>query len=131
MPKFWQVIKLWLPVFVWAGVIFTFSSMPDLKSGLEEFWDFVFRKIAHMAEFMVLFVLLARAFGIPPHQYIGGGGIRKKWSLLWALIISILYACSDEYHQLFVFGREGCIKDVGFDTVGVLIGYLLVKRAKH
>lgn len=126
MSKFGQAVKLWLPPVLWAGVIFAFSSIPDLRSGLEEAWDFVFRKIAHMAEFMILFFLLARALGFRKNMSLG----RQEWSLFWAGLISILYACSDEYHQLFVFGREACLKDVGFDTVGVLIGYLLIKRTK-
>ncbi|GKX68088.1 VanZ family protein [Inconstantimicrobium mannanitabidum] len=29
-----------------------------------------------------------------------------------------LYACTDEIHQLFVIGRNGCIRDVFIDTFG-------------
>lgn len=43
-------------------------------------------------------------------------------ALLIALIIAILYACSDEFHQLFVSGRSGQITDVLLDSTGSLIG---------
>ena len=33
----------WLPVLVWAGVIFAFSAIPSLNSGLGT-WDYVLRK---------------------------------------------------------------------------------------
>jgi len=40
----------WLPVLVWAGVIFAFSSIPSLNSGLGT-WDYVLRKGAHTTEY--------------------------------------------------------------------------------
>jgi hypothetical protein len=52
----------WLPVLVWAGVIFAFSSIPSLNSGLGS-WDYVLRKGAHMTEYAILAVLLVRATG--------------------------------------------------------------------
>jgi VanZ family protein len=95
----------WLPVLVWAGVIFAFSSIPSLNSGLGT-WDYVLRKLAHMTEYAVLAVLLRRATG----------------SDAWALALAVAYAASDEVHQLFVRGRHGSPIDVGIDAVGALIG---------
>ena len=101
----------WLPVLVWAGVIFAFSAIHSLSSGLGT-WDLVLRKCAHMTEYAVLAVLLARAAG----------------SYGWALVLGVVYAASDELHQTFVRGRHGSPVDVGIDTVGVLIGLLLWQR---
>lgn len=42
--------------------------------------------------------------------------------ILISLLVSILYACSDEIHQLFVVGRSGSIIDVGIDSLGALFG---------
>ena len=42
--------------------------------------------------------------------------------LLIAFVISFIYACSDEIHQLFVVGRSGNIIDVGIDSLGALFG---------
>ena len=103
----------WLPVLVWAGVIFAFSSIPSLNSGLGT-WDFVLRKGAHMTEYAILAVLLVRATG----------------SYRWAFVLAVAYAGSDEFHQTFVRGRHGSPVDVGIDAVGALIGLtLLSKRA--
>ena len=52
----------WLPVLVWAGVIFAFSSVPSLNSGLGTL-DLVLRKGAHMTEYAILGMLLVRATG--------------------------------------------------------------------
>ena len=43
-----SIVRDWLPVLVWAAVIFTFSSIPDLGTGLGG-WDLVLRKLAHVA----------------------------------------------------------------------------------
>jgi VanZ family protein len=100
----------WLPVLVWAGVIFAFSSIPSLNSGLGT-WDYVLRKGAHMTEYAVLAVLLVRATG----------------SYLWAFPLAVAYAASDEFHQTFVRGRHGSPIDVGIDAVGALIGLTLLR----
>ena len=101
----------WLPVLVWAGVIFTLSSIPSLNSGLGG-WDYVLRKLAHMAEYAILALLLVRATG----------------SYAWAFALAVAYACTDEVHQLFVRGRHGSPLDVGIDAIGVLAGLTLKLR---
>ena len=98
----------WLPVLVWAGVIFAFSSIPSLNSGLGT-WDYVLRKGAHMTEYAILAVLLVRA----------------TRSYMWAFVLAVAYAGSDEFHQTFVRGRHGTPIDVGIDAVGALIGLVL------
>ncbi len=108
-----KFIILWLPVIIWAGLIFYLSSVPDLKTSLETFWDTILRKIAHMVEYGIFFLLLARAMKKP---------------LIWPVILSILYAISDEFHQSFVPGRNMALLDVYFDSVGVLLGYLVHLR---
>jgi VanZ family protein len=102
------MISRWLPVVVWMGVIFAFSSIPSLNSGLGT-WDYVLRKGAHMTEYAVLACLLARATG----------------SLAWAFGLTVAYAATDEFHQTFVRGRHGSPVDVGIDAVGALIGLAL------
>ena len=52
-------------------------------------------------------------------------------AILIALLIAILYACSDEFHQLFISGRSGQISDIFLDSFGSFIGisiyYLIYK----
>lgn len=103
----------WLWVFLWASLIFFLSSQPDLKTTLPTFWDFVLRKMAHMAEYAILCFLIFRA--------LRGHNLDIKKSLIWAAIFSILYACSDEYHQTFILGRQGRLFDVLIDTFGIII----------
>ena len=109
--------RLWLPVIAWAALIFAFSSIPDLGTGLGG-WDLVLRKLAHAGEFAVLGALLARATD----------------RAVVAFALGALYAVSDELHQMFVPGRLGSPRDVAIDTVGVAVGVLLwqrVARLRH
>ncbi len=78
------------------------------------------RKLAHMAEYAVLFMLLA----VPMMITFRGKDIRKIF--IAAIIICICYASVDEIHQLFTEGREGKITDVMIDTVGALFGLVIV-----
>lgn len=45
-----------------------------------------------------------------------------------ALFIGFLYACTDEFHQTFVPGRSGELRDILIDTFGVLLGALIITR---
>ena len=47
--------------------------------------------------------------------------------IYYAIGLSILYSCTDEFHQLFINGRSGSIKDVLIDSIGILIGTYLYK----
>jgi VanZ family protein len=107
-----RVLSAWLPVVVWAALIFTLSSIPDLGTGLGG-WDLALRKIAHAAEYAVLGALLLRAVG------------RE----LPAAAIGIAYAVTDEIHQTFVPGRQGAPLDVLVDALGVLLGVYVLSRA--
>ena len=84
-----RALTHWLPVVLWAGVIFALSSIPSLGTGLGT-WDLVLRKGAHMTEYAVLALLLLRAIGREAP----------------ALGLGVLYAASDELHQAFVRGRH-------------------------
>lgn len=102
MARLWA----WGPVVVWCGVIFWFSSIPDLKTDLS--YDYPLRKVAHLFEYGVLFALLRRA------------GLARAS----ALVFCVLYAVTDEWHQSFVPGRRGAATDVLIDALGALTGLL-------
>ncbi|MGL6280029.1 MAG: VanZ family protein [Gaiella sp.] len=105
------LVRRWLPVIAWCALIFAFSAVPSLSTGLGG-WDLLLRKLAHLAEYAVLGFLLARAVG-------------STWV---ALALGALYAISDEVHQTFVPGRAGRPLDVAIDTLGVAIGIALWHR---
>jgi len=119
-------IKYWLPVLVWAGLIFYFSGVPNLSSGFSAFWDVFLRKIAHAGIFGVLLLLIFVAFYF-------GHKINFKKALIWSLISAVLYAFFDEIHQYFVPERQARLLDVGFDSLGIffvaaLVSFLKLKR---
>ena len=106
-------LRLWAPVVLWAAVIFAFSSVPHLGTGLGT-WDTVLRKGAHVTEYAVLGALLYRALG------------REAI----ALAAGIAYAATDELHQHFVQGRHASPVDVAIDAVGVALGMLVWLRVR-
>jgi VanZ family protein len=116
-----KLIKLWLPVVLWAGLIFFLSGIPYLKTDLE--LDFLLRKIAHITEYFVLTLLLYRAFR-------GSFKMGACSLFLCPATLALLYAASDELHQRFVQGRCCSVKDVLIDSVGIIIFYVFIKVAK-
>jgi VanZ family protein len=50
-----------------------------------------------------------------------------KKTILVILLISLIYAISDEFHQLFVPGRFADIKDASIDFLGSLLSVLILK----
>ncbi len=109
-----RLLTIWLPVLIWAAVIFTLSSVPSLSTGLGT-WDTILRKGAHLAEYAVLGGLLYRALG--------------REAL--ALAVGIAYAATDELHQYFVRGRHASPVDVAIDAIGVAVGMLLWLRLRE
>ncbi|CAA9470726.1 MAG: hypothetical protein AVDCRST_MAG38-1279 [uncultured Solirubrobacteraceae bacterium] len=93
-----------LPPLLLMGAIFFLSAQPGLNSGLGV-WDTVLRKLAHMIEFGLLWLLWWRALGYG--------------SPLPAIAIALAYAASDELHQTFVPDRAGSPVDWAIDAAGV------------
>jgi len=108
-----RVVSAWLPVVVWAALIFTLSSIPGLGTGLGT-WDLVLRKLAHATEYAILGLLLLRATG--------------RASV--AFVLATLYAVSDELHQSFVSGRHASPVDVAIDALGVAVGLVVASRLR-
>lgn len=110
----------WMAVVFWMGVIFALSATPSLASPFEPVYDFILRKLAHLTVFAVLTVLLFRAVRLhvarPTHA----------WWL--AMLVAAVYACSDEWHQTFVPGREGTVRDIVIDSFGVVGVWILASR---
>jgi VanZ family protein len=109
-----RLLTVWFPVVAWAAVIFAFSSIPSLSTGLGT-WDTILRKGAHLTEYAVLGALLYRALG--------------REAL--ALAVGIAYAATDELHQHFVRGRHASPVDVAIDAVGLAAGMLVWLRVRE
>ena len=78
--------------------------------------SFYIRKIAHITEYLILGFLMFNLL----KQY-------SVTNIYYAIGLSILYSCTDEFHQLFINGRSGSIRDILIDTIGILIGTYLYK----
>ena len=104
-------MRLWLPVVIWASLIFTLSSLsiPGPATQIFHYQD----KLIHFLEFGMLGILLARAV------YLSGSGSRGCY---WACILAaVLYGGFDEIHQLFVPGRSVELSDFAADCIGALV----------
>lgn len=77
---------------------------------------FIIRKLAHFTEYAILGALAFSAL-----WKIG----RTKLRAVCASLFGLLYACTDEFHQLFVSGRSGQIRDVFIDFSGAVFGTLI------
>lgn len=82
------------------------------------------RKCAHITEYAVLHATILYALS----QW----KVEGKRRLKLALAVTVLYACTDEIHQLFVPGRAGMVTDVLIDSVGaaVITAVLWVRNRK-
>ena len=120
MLKFSKVnfaVKYYLPLLLWMGVIFYLSSIPgNGYHGARTLWFYIERKGAHIFEYFILTLLFIRLLKFYK--------IRPGKVMVFSFILSLLYAFSDEFHQLFVFGREGKILDIGIDSLGIVLAAL-------
>lgn len=140
-------ISIWIPVILMGLVIFGFSGQNGEQSGglsskiasiivdsadkagiidideagkqiLIDKMQYPIRKCAHMTEYAIFAVLTFIALYYDD--------IRKRMTYILAVIIAFLFACTDEFHQLFVPGRSGQFTDVCIDTIGACIGMLII-----
>ncbi|MDQ6420667.1 VanZ family protein [Paenibacillus sp. LHD-117] len=129
-------------VILWMALIISFSSQPasssnELSSGISDKivatverlvpgaeldpreLNHAVRKNAH---FFIYFVLGMLVLGTLTKI-----GVRGMRGMAITLLVCVLFAVSDEVHQLFVMGRGAQVKDVFIDSAGVLLGIGLYK----
>jgi VanZ family protein len=135
----------WLPVLIWMIIIFMFSAQPASDSNqlsvgftkvlLDTFGkvisldieistinnivlqlNHIIRKFAHFAVYLILGILVSRA--------LIKEGFKGRVFLI-SFFICVVYAASDELHQLFVPGRGCQLKDVLIDSTGAMVGIAL------
>jgi len=114
------LIFVWLPPFFWISLIFLLSSFPKLQIS-EGLADLILRKLAHMFEYGVLYLLIYRVFKRT-------SSLSKNKLLFISLFLTILYAVSDEYHQTFVPGRCGNLTDISIDSTGAVLGLIFSQK---
>jgi VanZ family protein len=82
----------------------------------------VTRKIAHLTEYALLGLLAARAFRGSRRD-----GLSTRWFLA-SVILIVVYALVDEYHQSFVPSRTASIYDSLIDIAGGFAALIAVRR---
>lgn len=136
-------IKLLL-VIIWMIIIFNFSNQPasdssKLSDGLilkgvriiekisnhkfenEEVLNKFVKPVRKMAHFTIYLIL-----GILVLNYIKTLNINEF--ILISFIICFIYACSDEFHQLFISGRSCEFFDVCIDSCGSFLGIIVFNK---
>ena len=136
-----KTISRYLPLIAWMAFI-SFASTGNFSAsntsriiGPLVLWLFpdttpeamlaihaITRKIAHLTEYALLGLLAARAFRGSPRD-----GVRARWFLA-SLILVVVYALVDEYHQTFVRSRTGSIYDSLIDIAGGFAALVIVSR---
>lgn len=119
MSRFFKTHLPWIlmmaAISVQSGL--TDLSLPDV--GI----DFV-DKIAHFFVFGILGWLLCRGMALSKNRWI------QDHYFSVALVIGILFALSDEWHQSFVQGRESSFFDWIADLTGLVIFSLVYRRIR-
>ena len=125
-----RIINLLL-VIIWMALIFMMSSFNSNESSNQSNFivdilsnifninnigllSFIVRKLAHFTEYLILGIFVYNAVN----------SYNKKVYI--AIIICIIYAISDEVHQLFVPGRSCQILDITIDSIGSIIGIFML-----
>ncbi|GIK84044.1 MAG: teicoplanin resistance protein VanZ [Patescibacteria group bacterium] len=111
-------LSAFVPPTLWAIIIFLFSSQTTLPGFEESAYDFIFKKLAHITVYLVLYLLVFRAVKLTSNEK------NKNTLLLVPITICLLYAISDEFHQSLVPGRYATLRDIGYDMLGVSIAFL-------
>lgn len=131
-------LSRYLPLVLWLGLIFFASTgefsaantsliigpllhwlFPHISEASVNQVHFIVRKLAHFTEYAVLALLAVRAFIHSSHE-----SIKRHWFLL-SLLLVIVYAFSDEFHQSFVSSRTASIYDSLIDTSGGLTAIII------
>ncbi len=91
------------------------ETKPETKKKIVKKLNYSVRKSAHVFEYFVLGVLALNVFD----------AFNVKRKVLFAIMLCILYASSDEFHQLFT-GRTASVTDVLLDSAASIVGIYLL-----
>ncbi len=114
-----QVFWYWMPVVLYAGIIFFLSAQSHPEVQLPSFlFEGVSDKVLHAVEFGILSLLCYRAF-----HWAAGSAVARQ-AVVLAIVTASVFGLTDEVHQIFVPFRESSWLDWLADTVGAVIGAL-------
>ncbi|MDD5084111.1 MAG: VanZ family protein [Candidatus Moranbacteria bacterium] len=115
-------VLLYAPLLVWMAGIFYLSSLPGSGAAYEMPRAMLIeRKGAHIFEYFILTLLWVRVFSFLFSK-------NERVAMGFSILSALIYAVSDEIHQLFVFARTGKLTDVLIDSIGIFIASALFVR---
>jgi VanZ family protein len=106
----------WIPSLLVMAVIFTLSSLPASRIPHYGKLDLLLKKGGHALGYGLL--ALSYAYALPPW-------LSSMYRNLTALLMAVLFAMSDEYHQSFVEGRNSSAVDILIDSLGAAFALLV------
>ena len=112
-----RLLRYWLPVVVYVGLIFTASSLHNVGPSLFPNMD----KLEHMLEYGLFGLLLGRAFRFTV------GGKRGLWWAVGTVLVGSAVGALDEFYQSFVPGRDSDIHDWMADSFALLLAVLFTQ----
>jgi VanZ family protein len=94
------------------------NLLPEISAAAIEFVVLGIRKLGHWSEYFILAVLLMRALNA---DFFSEHARRLPF---WSIVLTTLYAATDELHQSFVPSRSASVIDVAIDSFGAVCGTL-------
>ena len=113
-----KIYLVYLPLTVYWLTLFVLTSLPAKSLPKVEIGD----KFEHLGAFFVLAILLTLAL-----YYQNKNIFLKKNFLAASIVIASFYGVLDELHQFYIPGRYTEFLDWFADTLGTVIGVLLVR----
>ena len=108
-----QVFWYWVPVALYAGMIFYLSAQSHPEENLPSFvFKEVSDKVLHAVAYGILSLLCYRAF-----RWAAGPAVARQ-AVVLAIVMASLYGITDEVHQSFVPLRDSSWLDWLADTIG-------------
>ena len=117
-----KVIRYWLPVAFVVSLIFYLSSLPAHE--VPESWFPYQDKVQHIIAYTCLGFVFARALSWKFRNNPQGKPFKN--ALYISIFMSTAYGALDEFHQSFTPGRSVEFADFLADSVGSIIGAILV-----
>lgn len=117
MKKIQKFLINFGPLIIWGCFIFILSSRQSIDVSDMKLIDFLVFKTLHFIEYFIFYILAFHA------------SIKSKMSkpYLFAFYLGVIFALSDEMHQMYVPTREGTFRDVLIDSIGLAIGYIFIR----
>ena len=116
-----RILLHYLPVCLWMILIFYLSSQQKISVSPTYILNFIIFKSLHITEYSILYFLWWWAISNKKTVF-------KQQNYFWAGVASLVYAMSDEIHQTFVPTREGTLRDIIIDGIGIIIMYIIINQ---